>query len=112
MPNATANAGETLMADTINTGTTLTEESALIPESLRFESEPWTFFYVTGEIIRELEEALGNEAGTGNAPEPLDDHRRDGEASSLDEDGYPPKVPQPYPLRRDTRGRRSATPSR
>ncbi len=42
------------MADTINTGTMLIEEGALMPESLRFESEPWTSFYMAGEIIREL----------------------------------------------------------
>ena len=29
------------MADTINTGTMLIEESALMPGSLRFKSEPW-----------------------------------------------------------------------
>ena len=44
--SATANTGGTLMADTINTGTMLIEEGALMPESLRFESEPWSFFYV------------------------------------------------------------------
>jgi NifU-like protein involved in Fe-S cluster formation len=47
------------MADTINTGTRPTEEDALMPESLRFESEPWTRFYVAGEIIRELRQASG-----------------------------------------------------
>ena len=41
------------MADTIKTGTILMKEGALMPESLRFESEPWTFFYMAGEIIRE-----------------------------------------------------------
>jgi hypothetical protein len=62
------------MADKIKTGTILIEESALVPESLRFESEPyangwrliknldgygldrkireagWTFFYMAGEV--------------------------------------------------------------
>ncbi len=62
------------MADKIKTGTILIEEGALLPESLRFESEPyangwrlvkdldgygldrkireagWTFFYMAGEI--------------------------------------------------------------
>ncbi len=52
------------MADTINTGTMLIEEGALLPESLRFESGPWTFFYMAGEIIRELRRALVNEAST------------------------------------------------
>jgi hypothetical protein len=43
----------------------LIEEDAFLPESLRFESEPWTFFYMAGEIIRELRQALGNKASTG-----------------------------------------------
>ena len=50
----TVNASETLMPDTINTGTRLIEEGALLPESVRSESEPWTSFYMAGEIIREL----------------------------------------------------------
>ncbi len=52
------------MADAINTGTMLIEEGALLPESLRFESEPWPFFYRAGEIIRELRKGLENKAGT------------------------------------------------
>ncbi len=63
--SATANAAETLMADAINTGTMLIEEGAFLPESLRFESEPWTFFYRAGEMIRELRKALENKASTG-----------------------------------------------
>jgi len=58
--SATANTEETLMAETINTGTMLIEEGALMPESLRFESEPWTFFYMAGGIIRQLRKALEN----------------------------------------------------
>ncbi len=51
------------MADTIKTGTTtLIKERALILESLRFESEPWTSFYMAGEIIRELRKAPENKA--------------------------------------------------
>ena len=50
---------ETIMADTINTGTRPIEENALMPESLRFESEPWTSFYMAGEIIRESRKASG-----------------------------------------------------
>jgi len=50
------------MADTINTGTMLIEEGALIPGSLRFESEPWTAFYMAGEIIRELQKASGKQS--------------------------------------------------
>ncbi len=63
--SATANAREKPMADTINTGTMLIEEGALLPESLRFESEPWTSFYTAGEMIRELRKALENKASTG-----------------------------------------------
>jgi hypothetical protein len=52
-----ANASETLMPDTINTGTRLIEEGARLPESVQYESEPWTAFYMAGEIIRELRKA-------------------------------------------------------
>ena len=48
------------MANTINAETRLIEEGALLPESLRFESEPWTSFYIAGEIIRESRKALEN----------------------------------------------------
>ena len=57
---ATVRASETPMADTNNTGTRLIEEVALFPESVRFESEPWTAFYTAGEIIRELRKASEN----------------------------------------------------
>jgi hypothetical protein len=40
------------MSNTINAGTTLIEENALRMESLRFENEPWTRFYMAGEVIR------------------------------------------------------------
>ena len=53
------------MQYTINTGTMLIEEGALLPESLRFESEPWTLFYKAGEIIRESRKVPGNKASTG-----------------------------------------------
>ena len=56
----TVNASETLMPDTINAGTRLIEEGTLLPESGRFESEPWTSFHMVGEIIRELRKALEN----------------------------------------------------
>ena len=49
----------------MNTGTMLIEEGALLPGSLRFESEPWTPFYMAGEIIRALRKALENKASTG-----------------------------------------------
>ena len=38
--SAIENPVETLMADTIKTGTTLIEEGTLMLESLQFESEP------------------------------------------------------------------------
>ena len=71
---ATANAGEKPMAETIKEGAILIREDALLPESLRFESERctkgwrlvrnlgghqldqaisragWNFFYMAGEI--------------------------------------------------------------
>ena len=53
------------MEDTINTRTTLIGENALIPGSLRFKSEPWTFFYMAGEMIRGLRKAPENKASTG-----------------------------------------------
>ena len=74
------------MADTIKTGTTtLIKERALISESLRFESEPWTSFYMAGEMIRELRKPPENKATAGakatsgdcpKAPERLEDDRR------------------------------------
>jgi hypothetical protein len=64
--SATTNAAETLMTDTIKTGTMLIEESALMPESLGFESEPWTLFYVAGEIIRELRKASRKQSKYGS----------------------------------------------
>ncbi len=50
------------MPGTIETETTLIEEDALIAESLRFESEPWTRFYLAGEIIRALRKASGKQS--------------------------------------------------
>jgi hypothetical protein len=58
--SVTVNASETLMPDTINTGTRLIEEGALLPESVRSESEAWTSFYMAGELIRELRKAQEN----------------------------------------------------
>jgi hypothetical protein len=54
------------MADTIKTGTTLIEEGTLLLESLQCESEPWTPFYVAGEIIRELRKASGKQSKYGS----------------------------------------------
>jgi len=64
--SAIENAAETLMADTIKTGTTLIEEWTLLPESLQFESEPWTSFYTAGGIIRELRKASGKQSKYGS----------------------------------------------
>ncbi len=50
------------MADAINTGTMLIEEDTFLPESLRFESEPWTSFYKAGEIIRESRKSSASSA--------------------------------------------------
>jgi hypothetical protein len=63
---AIENAAETLMADTIKTGTTLIEEGTLLLESLQFESEPWTSFYSAGGIIRELRKASGKQSKYGS----------------------------------------------
>jgi hypothetical protein len=52
------------MADTIKTGTTLIEEGAPMPESVNCESEPRTFFYMAGEIVRESRTALEKKAST------------------------------------------------
>lgn len=85
------------MTDTINTGTMLIDEGALIPGSLRFGSEPWTFFYMAGEMIRKLQKAPENKASTGakatsgdcpKAPERPEDDRGDEEAlSRMDDEG-------------------------
>jgi hypothetical protein len=48
------------MANATNAGTGLIEEGALLPESVRSESEPWTVFYMAGEIIRQLRKPSEN----------------------------------------------------
>jgi len=48
------NAVQMLMPDTINTRPKRIKEGALLPEPVRLESEPWTSFYMAGEIIREF----------------------------------------------------------
>jgi hypothetical protein len=55
--SVTVNVSETQMPDTINTGTRMIEEGSLLPGSVQSESEPWTAFYLAGEIIRELRKA-------------------------------------------------------
>jgi len=49
------------MTGTIKTRTMLIEEGKFMPESLQFESEPWTSFYMAGEIIRESRQASGKQ---------------------------------------------------
>ena len=66
IPSATVNASETPMPDTIKAETTLIEEDALMAESLRVESEPWTRFYLAGEIIRESRKASGKQSKYGS----------------------------------------------
>jgi len=60
--SAIVNANETPMSNTINSGTILIEENAFTAEFLRFESEPWTRFYMAGEIIRESRKASGKQS--------------------------------------------------
>jgi hypothetical protein len=62
------------MANTTNPGIRLIEEGALLPESVRSESEPWTSFYMVGEIIRELQMALANKQV--NVPATKNDMRK------------------------------------
>ena len=73
-PERRANAVETLMANTTNAGTRLIEEGALLPQSVRSESEPWTSFYMAGEIIRELRKAHENKQVS--VPATKDDMRK------------------------------------
>jgi hypothetical protein len=58
--SVTVSASETLMPETINSGTRLNEEGGLLPESARSESQAWTSFYMAGEIIRQLRKAQEN----------------------------------------------------
>jgi hypothetical protein len=44
------------MANTTNAGTKLIEEGALLPQSVRSESEPWTSFYMADEIYSRIAE--------------------------------------------------------
>ena len=58
------------MSNTINAGTRLIEENAFRAELLRFESEPWTRFYMAGEVIRESRKASrkqSHDASEGNS---------------------------------------------
>jgi hypothetical protein len=72
--SVTANASETLMPNTINTGTRLIEEGARLPESVRSESEVWASFYMASELIRELRKAQGNKRVS--VPPTIEDMRK------------------------------------
>jgi hypothetical protein len=61
-----------LMPTTVKTGVMLVGGAPSVG-ILRFECEPWTFFYMAGEMIRELEKALENEASARKVPEPPED---------------------------------------
>ena len=80
------------MANTIKTGTTLIEEGTLLPESLQFESEPWTTFYTAGEIIRELRKAsgkqskYGSEGNLAHSDEVIDHYNHSCDVGGLPED--------------------------
>jgi hypothetical protein len=66
------------MAYTINTGTMLSDKAgALMWESLRFESEPWTRFYKAGEVIRESRQASGKQRMYVNEGKTADSNRSD-----------------------------------
>jgi NifU-like protein involved in Fe-S cluster formation len=64
-----------------------------MPESLRFESEPWTSFYMAGEIIRESRKASGKqsqyacEGNTAQSDELIDHPRNVGSLSKDDPNG-------------------------
>jgi hypothetical protein len=79
------------MADTIKTETALIEEGFPLQESVRFENEPWTSFYMAGETVRELRNGLERQARAGaESPEWPEDPCRDEEASSrMDDEGCP-----------------------
>jgi NifU-like protein involved in Fe-S cluster formation len=80
------------MADTIKTETMQIEEGKFMPESLQFESEPWTCFYTAGEIIRETRKAsgkqnkYGTEANMAHSDEVIDHYDRPCDVGSLPKD--------------------------
>jgi hypothetical protein len=84
--NITVNQSVTPMGDTIKT-----EEGVPLEESVRFENEPWTPLYLTGEVVREFRKALRSKSRTGrNAAKRLGDYSFDQEASSrMDNEGCP-----------------------
>ena len=80
------------MADTINIGTRLIDANAFTTESLRFESEPWTRFYMAGEIIRESRKAsrkqshYASEGNTAHSDEMIDHYNHPRNAGSQSKD--------------------------
>jgi nitrogen fixation NifU-like protein len=90
--SAIENVAETQITDTIKTGTTLIEEGTLLPESLQFESEPWTSFYTAGGIIRELRKAsgkqgkYGSEGNMAHSDEVIDHYNHPCDVGGLPED--------------------------
>jgi hypothetical protein len=72
--SAPANPVETPIANTTNARTRLIVEDALLPESMRSESEPWTSFYMAGEVIRKLRKAHENKRV--RVPAAIDDVRK------------------------------------
>src|SRR5713226_409663 len=92
--STTVNAGETPMADTIKRGTILIEEGTLTPKSSQLESEPWTFFFMTGGIIRELRKSsgkqskYGSEGNMAHSDKVLDHHDQPRDAGSLPRDDW------------------------
>ena len=81
------------MADTIKTEAMQIEEGRFMPESLQFESEPWTPFYMAGEIIRESRKAsgkqskYGSEGHTARSDEVIDHYNHPRNVGSLPKDG-------------------------
>ena len=92
IPSATVNANQTPMPNTINRKTILVEKNAFTVESLRFESEPWTRFYVAGEIVRESRKACGkqshyaSEGNTAHSDEMIDHYNHPRNAGSQSKD--------------------------
>ena len=80
------------MADTIKTATILIEEGELMPDSLQFESEPWTPFYMAGEIIKESRQASGkqnkytSEGSMAHSDKVIDHHDNPCDVGTLPED--------------------------
>ena len=90
--SAIVNTSETLMANTINTGTILIEDGPPMLESLQFEGEPWTSFYMAGEIIRESRKASGKQSqyasdgNTAHSDEVIDHYNHRCDVDSLPKD--------------------------